>query len=263
MSIQIASPGGNRPRGGIVRQGRHAERRRRDRGSRHRQRLPGGHRRRDHPQTEDRGLRHRGKEPRAGRFERQRHRRDRPHPQHGEHRTFRTALPGRRAFRRTHPQGRPAPLVLRQIRPVGPDERDGQPALFVQGHRNHRILAGRRNFGPPPRGISRRRGAERHPRHRRRGAQRPLPVQRERTLAADAMALQQHGKHLRADEPAGRRRQRIRRLAALDGQSRRDRRRRGPGRQVRPRRPGRQHVGQRGRTERHAGRRRRRQRLCG
>lgn len=51
-----------------------------------------------------------------------------------------------------------------------------------------------------------RRGAERHPRHRRRGAQRPLPVQRERTLAADAMALQQHGKHLRADEPAGRRR---------------------------------------------------------
>jgi len=77
------------------------------------------------------------------------------------------------------------------------------------------------------------------------------------------MALQQHGKHLRADEPAGRRRQRIRRLAALDGQSRRDRRRRGPGRQIRPRRPGRQHVGQRGRTERHAGRRRRRQRLCG
>lgn len=88
--------------------------------------------------------------------------------------------------------------------PVGPDERDGQPALLVQGHRDHRILAGRRNFGLPPHGIPRRRGAERHPRHRRRGAQRPLPLQRERTFAADAMALQQYGQRLRTGEQTGR-----------------------------------------------------------
>ena len=150
-------------------------------------------------------------------------------------------------------------MVLCTIRPVRPNVRDGQNAFGLQGHRHHRVLAAGRSVGlhahPRPD-----RGSGSDACRQRRGARHTVPLQRGRAGTAHAVALQQHGQRLRAADPYGCRCQRLRRMAARDGQSRRDRRRDRPGREIRPRRPGRQHVGQHGRNpgQRH---RRRRQRL--